>query len=154
MLALSFAFRLQPGRYHVREEFLAFNATVALQERLREQLRLEHELGPDRLLFLNQGGKQLEGLVNAQNRCNWSGEATLAAPGGVTTASMGRRSMRSSYLRVDTLYIHLFLKSPCFKLAPGGSSSFGTFIPPRAATFLIRRCTPLQSSRAWTIGPR
>jgi hypothetical protein len=31
---------------------------------------------------------------------------------------------------------------------------FGTFIPPRAATLLVRRCTPLQSTRASRIGPR
>jgi hypothetical protein len=37
---LSLALRLGPGRYHVREEFLAFNGTVAVQERLREPLRL------------------------------------------------------------------------------------------------------------------
>jgi hypothetical protein len=37
---LSFALRLRPGRYHVREDFLAFNGTVAVQERLREPLRL------------------------------------------------------------------------------------------------------------------
>jgi hypothetical protein len=29
---LSFALRLRPGRYHVREEFLAFNGTVAVQK--------------------------------------------------------------------------------------------------------------------------
>jgi hypothetical protein len=37
---LSFALRLRPGRYYVREEFPAFNGTVAVQERLREPLHL------------------------------------------------------------------------------------------------------------------
>jgi hypothetical protein len=40
---------------------------------------------PDRLFFnsTNKGGKQLEGLANAQTRCSWSRETTLAALGGV-----------------------------------------------------------------------
>jgi hypothetical protein len=38
-ISLSFALRLRLGRYHVREEFLAFNGTVAVQELLREPLR-------------------------------------------------------------------------------------------------------------------
>jgi hypothetical protein len=35
-ITLSFALRLRLERYHVREEFLAFNGNVAVQERLRE----------------------------------------------------------------------------------------------------------------------
>jgi hypothetical protein len=41
-IALPFALQLRLERYHVREEFLAFNGTVAVQERLREPLRLVH----------------------------------------------------------------------------------------------------------------
>jgi hypothetical protein len=42
-------------------------------------------LNPVRHFFngTNKGGKQLEGLANAETRCNWSRESTLAALGGV-----------------------------------------------------------------------
>jgi hypothetical protein len=49
--------------------------------------------------------------------CNWSREPILAALGGVQRVAWGRRLMRSSYLRVVTLYIPPFLEltllQPC-----------------------------------------
>jgi hypothetical protein len=36
---LSFALRLRPWRYHVRDEFLAFNGYVVVHERLPEPFR-------------------------------------------------------------------------------------------------------------------
>jgi hypothetical protein len=56
-----------------------------------DRLDDEHEFRPDRLLKssstffngTNKGGKQLEGLANAENRCNWIKEAILAALSGM-----------------------------------------------------------------------
>jgi hypothetical protein len=54
--------------------------------------------------------------------------------------------MRASYLRVVTLYIHLFGVNLASTFLRENQALFGTFIPPRAAALLARRCTPVQST--------
>jgi hypothetical protein len=53
--------------------------------RLLHEFRLDRLLHPSLTFFIgiNKGGKQLEGLVNAETRCNWNREPILAALGGV-----------------------------------------------------------------------
>jgi hypothetical protein len=73
--------------------------------------------------------------------CNWSREPILTALGGVQRLPCGRHGIRSSYLRVVTLYIHPFLELNLLPPSPGGSSSFWHFHTAKS------RCLPFTTSR-------
>jgi hypothetical protein len=69
----------------------------------------------------NKGGKLLEGLKNAQTKCNWSRAATFAALGGVQRIECARAFVAFQLLENGYIVHPPFLES---------TTLFGDNLPP------------------------